>query len=92
MTASKALKTLTALAAAHGATLDESEGRRILVNVDAPTGKVWKANGCHLIAVTLWYHKLEQAWNDDSIKDAREQIAMGLRECDVKDCDVCNDY
>lgn len=91
MTYGRAIKIVGAEADRHGATLEESEGRNVSVIIDAPQGKLWKENDCHALYITLWYAKLEQAWNDDAVDEAVQAMRKGLYDCGEPDCDVCGE-
>lgn len=62
---------------AIGATLDDSSSYTL--NCDAPSGYVWRANGCR--AVAIHYASNSQSWLVEAVKDAiKHDLAMGLEK------------
>jgi hypothetical protein len=53
-------------------------GRWVTVNVDAPDGMTWDANGCTTL-VTSWMHG-DEKFRAESITDILERMAMGWSE------------
>ena len=61
-----------------GASFDELNSSEGYLIFDAPNGKVWRATDTHSMM-------------RDSLQDAKEGIALGIKACDWKRCDWCND-
>ena len=75
--------------AKYGATLD-TESEECNLNVDAPKGKVFKANGCHTI-VEPFANNGGQSWKSEAYSEAAQRVSMGLEDCPDPDCDVCEE-
>lgn len=76
-----------------GATLDEYELSLRIINVDAPQGFAWEANGCHSLTAPgapldfpnhLWIKE-----RDQSFDELAQRMAYGLFECE-EDCEICH--
>lgn len=75
--------------AKHGVTLD-TDNEDFDLNIDAPKGKVFAANGCHCI-IEPWNNSGGQSWKSKAYSYAASRVEMGLRDCRTPDCDVCEE-
>lgn len=74
----KAIEELRRKLEAIGATLDEGDGYTI--NCDAPSGYVWRANGCRAIPIQC-RNTGGQSWYVKAIKEEmKDRLAMGLEK------------
>ena len=73
--------------AKYGATLD-TDSEECNLNVDAPIGKVFKANGCHTI-VEPFSNNGGQSWKSEAYAEAAARVSMGGESCTDPDCDSC---
>ena len=86
------LRTVQTLAKKYNATVERfAQG----FNIDAPHGKLWRANGAHHLCcpstcVGTWEDS-PKSWRDDTIADAIERMNCGLYDCDNVDCEWCNE-
>ena len=77
--------------AEHGAVLDlESEANWGALVIDAPKGKVFRANQSH--SISEYFTNSTQSWKKQAFEDAAKRVSMGVDDCDIEDCDVCNDH
>lgn len=83
-------KKFNAILAKYGVTLDElSEDGSDLI-VDSPAGKVFRATGTHSMSEPF-SNRGGQSWKSEAYRLMAERIEMGLENCEIEDCDVCND-
>jgi hypothetical protein len=78
-----------AVVSLHGAAVkDHSTARQIVLYVDAPDGKVWKATGCHSVTVTSYRGK---GAADYVYQNALDDMENGIDDCDDPECDWCSE-
>jgi|GEM_PF-5658730 len=70
-----------------GATLDWKADNRCL-NVDAPKGKTFNANGCHCLVEQ--FSNEGQSWKPEAYYNVIERLSYGLSDCTDPDCDICH--
>ncbi len=74
----------------RGAEIDGQSFGNGTLNIDAPAGHVWAANGCHTICV-VFENFIGQSWKTKAFDEAHELMAYGLEVCDDPNCDVCDE-
>ena len=66
-----------------------------LINIDPPSGMVWKCDDLHYLCHGWETDNAGRAiWIDekaDSIEDALERVADGVAPCEIENCDICNE-
>lgn len=75
----------------HGASIDAVSEELGTLDIDLPTGKVWRSNLSHTICEPF-KNNGGQSWKADAYKYAVERMDMGTMPCDDPECDVCNDF
>lgn len=77
------LRQIRAKAKELGATIDLTCGE---VNVEAPRGKVWRADGVHELVNSPWFDQTRT----ELLEYALERMLEGLDECpDLPNCEWC---
>ena len=79
-------KQLNALAAQHGATIEDEDGFAIALVAELPRGKRWKCNDCHCITAMSYPGKGATAYVCDTLA---EDMRHGTEECWDDDCEYC---
>lgn len=60
-----------------------------LIQIDTPKGKVFTGNGCHTIVVAFSNHS--QSWKPTARDEVVETLSYGVENCEIEDCDVCEE-
>lgn len=81
----KTKKEVFTLAASLNCTVEvNDDGRGLSVDIDAPTGRVFRADGCHMLCGFIyrgWYAVL---WDE-----MYGRLAEGLEDCTDPACEMC---
>jgi hypothetical protein len=82
---------MAVLAKYPGVTLDtESEHHSDMLILDSPKGKIFAANGAHVI-VEPFANAGGQSWKPAAYAEAARMLEHGLYDCDETDCETCED-
>jgi hypothetical protein len=90
---------IKAFAKKHGASFDadgdvkRSASLGHALYLDAPSGKVWRENGCHVSCALHGngaHGALTGADLDKTLVDVKTIIDLGADDCDDDNCDVCH--
>lgn len=82
---------MKAVADNPGVELDiESEINGDNLILDSPKGKVFSANGIHCM-VEPYRNNGGQSWKPEAYANLAVNLEMGLRECEIEDCDHCDE-
>lgn len=71
-----------------GATLDQDMLKADVLQVDAPAGKKFKANGLH--TTVEQYRNSSQSWKGEAYAEVIARLAYGLEDCTDSECDTCH--
>lgn len=81
-------KKLEEIVARLGAIIDQQDDDSHFLNIDAPTGFTWNANGSHTIAVQF-ENAVGQRWTREAFKEAANDMNAGISRCEDPECDFC---
>jgi hypothetical protein len=77
-----------AAAKVYGAKVEWVTDRRCTdVSVDAPPGKVWNANFCHVISRATYHGRAQ--WVENLADDVIRDVTMGVVDCPDRQCETC---
>jgi len=81
----KCIEKVKAMAESAGATVDLQSVNRGFLNIDAPKGYLWAANGCSAINVTGESSMFSMSYWTRACNEAMSDMREGLRKCDAEE-------